>query len=120
MSHTTLNGPELDIAVALALGASKEKTAQENVIACGFPLHYRDPMFALVNGASIATRWRPSVDWSQGGPLLATLIENGYVLMQAPGDQVGLLKGGRLAEGATVLEVTCRAVVDMFANKEHA
>jgi hypothetical protein len=115
-----LSGAELDIAVAIALGASKGKTATENVIACGTPLTFRSNMFVLVNAASVSVRWRPTVDWSQGGPLLGLLVENGYVLLKAPTEPVGLLKGGNLIEGADVLEATCRAVVEMFSKKETA
>jgi hypothetical protein len=111
---TQITGAELDIAVAIALGASKEKRANENVIACGMPLQYRAPMFALVNAAGISIRWQPTTDWNQGGPLLANLIDDGYVLLHAPTEPVGLLKGGELIEGANVLEATCRAIVAMF------
>lgn len=112
-SLTQLSGAELDVAVALALGASKDATAHRNMIACGMPLRYRDPMFAVVNGAGIAIRWRPTVDWSQGGPMLANLIEDGFVLMQPPEMPVALIKGAWRIEAESLLEAVCRVVVTM-------
>lgn len=113
-TNAPLSGDELDIAVALALGASKDKRAFENVMTCGIPLQFRAPMFAVVNKAGLSERWWPTRNFEQGGPLLANLIDNGYILMHAPTEPVGLLKDGELIEGANVLEVTCRAIVAMF------
>lgn len=116
-SLTQLSGDELDIAVAIALGASKEKKAADNAMACGIPLHFRQPMFAVVNAIGIAIRWRPTVDWSQGGPMLANLIEDGFVMMQPPEMPVALIKGAWRIEGDNVLEAVCRTVVTMFEVK---
>lgn len=110
-SITQLSGDELDIAAALAIGASKDSTAHRNMIVSGIALHYRAPLFCVVNAAGIAIRWRPTVDWAQGGLLLAKLIEDGYILMHPPGAPVMLTKAYRTVEGATVLEATCRAIV---------
>jgi hypothetical protein len=112
-SLTQLSGAELDIAVAIALGASKDETAHRNMITCGIPLHYRAPMFCTVNAAGIAIRWRPTVDWSQGGQMLANLIEAGFILMQPPEMPVALIKGAWRIEGENVLEAVCRVVVTM-------
>lgn len=116
-SLTQLSGAELDVAVAIALGASKDATAHRNMIACGIPVHYRAPMFAVVNSAGIAIRWRPTVDWSQGGMMLANLIEDGFMLMQPPEMPVALIKGAWRIEGENVLEAVCRTVVTMFEVK---
>ncbi|MEX3764486.1 phage protein NinX family protein [Paraburkholderia phenoliruptrix] len=117
---TELTGAELDIAVALALGASKTKTAMDNAIACGVPLRYREPMFAVVNAAGIAVMWRPTVDWYQGGPLLTNLLELGFMIMQPPEMPVAVIKEAWRIEGADVLEAVCRTVVAMAQTKESA
>jgi len=115
-----LSGAELDIAAALALGASKTKTANENAVSCGVPLRYRDPMFAVVNAAGIAVMWRPTVDWHQGGAILTNLIEAGFILMQPPEMPVALIKEAWRIEGTDVLEAVCRTVVAMAQTKESA
>lgn len=116
-SLTQLSGAELDVAVAVALGASKDATAHRNMITCGIPLHYRAPLFCTVNGAGVAIRWRPTVDWAQGGPMLANLIEDGFILMQPPEMPVALIKEAWRIEGESVLEAVCRVVVTMFEVK---
>lgn len=60
-----LIGPALDWAVGHALGA-----VVKGHKFCAKPGSYVHPNCTVFPDGSAATHWRPSTDWSQGGPLI--------------------------------------------------
>ncbi|RJG10967.1 DUF2591 domain-containing protein [Pseudomonas cavernicola] len=94
-----LIGPALDWAVALATGADELKVGADGGVSC---------IYQLPDGGCWTNYYRPSTDWSQGGPLIEKHIT---ALNQSGTETWWAHSEDRLGLGPTALIAACRAIV---------
>jgi hypothetical protein len=105
-----LIGPALDLAVGKALGAEVKGHAFSDA-----PGSYVFPNCTVFPDGSAHSRWRPSTDWIQGGPLIDRYlidfcVEHASVICSVLCDENGM-HIGEYSYGETHLIAACRAIV---------
>lgn len=103
----SLSSPMLDWAVAAAIELKMMHQESGGIAACDA---YR--YISAKDAANTDPDYQPSIDWNQGGPLLAELLESGKweaLQGQHPGEVI--LQNGSVRLSGSLLVATCRAVV---------